>query len=156
ALLPLVLVDGARPLELLRRLWPFVLIGVGYLWVNLAFFARASAYTRATAAIPLVSDPALFAGTTLFLRAIAFRATSLFFVRTTEPQDLVRSLMLRCRLPPSWGFGLLATFQFLPGLAYQLRLLRLARAQRHRRQPHTLAERLAAHRQLAIPLLAEA
>ena len=38
--------------------------------------------------------------------------------------------MLRCRLPPRWGFALLAAFQFLPGLADQLRLARLNLSQR--------------------------
>jgi energy-coupling factor transporter ATP-binding protein EcfA2 len=45
ALLPLILLEGARPLELLWRLWPFALVGLGYLWLNLAFFDRAAAYT---------------------------------------------------------------------------------------------------------------
>ena len=130
ALLPLILLDGARPLGLLWRLWPFALVGLGYLWLNLAFFDRAAAYTWTSAAVPVAQDPALFAGTTLFLRAIALGAISLFFVRTTDPADFLRSLMLRCRLPPRWGFALLAAFQFLPGLADQLRLLRLAQAQR--------------------------
>jgi energy-coupling factor transport system permease protein len=155
ALLPLILLDGARPLGLLWRLWPFALVGLGYLWLNLAFFDRAAAYTWTSAAVPVAQDPALFAGTTLFLRAIALGAISLFFVRTTDPADFLRSLMLRCRLPPRWGFALLAAFQFLPGLADQLRLLRLAQAQRLGVQSQGWAKRLAGYRRLAIPLLAD-
>jgi energy-coupling factor transport system permease protein len=155
ALLPLILLDGARPLGLLWRLWPFALVGLGYLWLNLAFFDRAAAYTWTSAAAPAARNPALFAGTTLFLRAIALGAISLFFARTTDPADFLRSLMLRCRLPARWGFALLAAFQFLPGLAEQLRLLRLAQAQRISAQPQGWARRLAEYRRLAIPLLAD-
>jgi energy-coupling factor transport system permease protein len=155
ALMPLILLEGARPLELLWRLWPFALVGLGYLWLNLAFFDRAAAYTWTSAAVPVAQNPALFAGTTLFLRAIALGAISLFFVRTTDPADFLRSLMLRCRLPARWGFALLAAFQFLPGLGEQLRLLRLAQAQRLGRQPQGWAKRLAGYRRLAIPLLAD-
>ena len=103
ALLPLILLEGARPLGLLWRLWPFALVGLGYLWLNLAFFDRAAAYTWTSAAVPVAQNPALFAGTTLFLRAIALGAISLFFVRTTDPADFLRSLMLRCRLPAALG-----------------------------------------------------
>jgi energy-coupling factor transport system permease protein len=155
ALLPLILIEGARPLDLLWRLWPFALVGLGYLWLNLAFFDRAAAYTWTSAAVPVAQNPALFAGTTLFLRAIALGAISLFFVRTTDPADFLRSLMLRCRLPARWGFALLAAFQFLPGLGEQLRLLRLAQAQRQGVRPQGWAKRLAGYRGLAIPLLAD-
>src|SRR4029078_7969972 len=99
ALLPLILLDDARPLGLLWRLWPFALVGLGYLWLNLAFFDRAAAYTCTSAAAPVAQNPALYAGTTLFLRAIALGAISLFFVRTHDPAVFLRGLLLRCLLP---------------------------------------------------------
>jgi energy-coupling factor transport system permease protein len=156
ALVPLLLVERTPPLDLLKLLWPFALIGVGYLWMNVAFFDRGAVYTRPSAAIPFGANPALMAGLTLWLRALAFGAISVFFILTTEPRDLARSLMLRCRLPAAWGFGLLAALQFLPGLRDELRLLRLARTQRERTAPRNLAQLLAFYRGLAIPLLADA
>jgi energy-coupling factor transport system permease protein len=153
-LIPLIIIERIGPLELTKVMWPFALIGFGYLWVNLAFFDRASMYTRATAAVPLVADPAVVAGLTLFLRAIAFGAISFFFVRTTNPVDLARSLMLRARLPPWIGFSLLSALQFLPGLRDDLRLLRLARALRTGGSPDGWRQIFSSYSRLAIPLLA--
>ncbi len=150
----LLILECVRPADLAKAIWPFALIGLGYLWVNLAFFNRASLYTWATAAVPLAAHPALFAGTTLFLRAVAFGAISLFFVRTTDPADLTRSLMLRAGLPPAVAFSLFSALQFLPGLREDLRLLRLARGLRAPTARRRWRDRLSSYPSLALPLLA--
>jgi energy-coupling factor transport system permease protein len=151
---PLLIIERIGPVELAKTMWPFALIGFGYLWANLAFFDGASTYTRPAGAIPLGADPALFAGFTLFLRAIAFGGVSFFFVRTTDPADLTRSLMLRAGLPPSIGFSLFSALQFLPELRDEFRLLQLARALRAGASPRGWRQVLTIYPRLAIPLLA--
>jgi energy-coupling factor transport system permease protein len=129
-ILALTLLERAPPLMLLKVMAPFALVGLGYLWTNLFFHDSSGYYMPSPAGATEIADPALNAGVTLFLRAVVFGAISYCFVRTTDPAELMRSLMQQAKLPPHIGFSIFSAVQFLPYLRDELRQIRLARALR--------------------------
>jgi len=149
----LIALERVEPIMLLKVMAPFALVGFGYLWANLLFPASAGSYSRSVAAASLVRNPAVDAGLTLFLRALCFGTISYAFVRSTDPAELVRALMLRARLPAHIGFSVFCALQFLPSLRDEARQIRLARTMR--RRGHTRRwVRLGELAGIAIPLLA--
>jgi energy-coupling factor transport system permease protein len=150
-ILALIVLERVEPLMLLKVMAPFALVGLGYLWTNLFFHDSASYYTPSPAGTAEIADPALNAGVTLFLRAVVFGAISYCFIHTTDPAELMRSLIEQAKLPPHIGFSVFSAVQFLPYLRDELRQIRLARALRTGRR------RMAGFIDLpgiAIPLLA--
>ncbi|HET6222162.1 MAG TPA: energy-coupling factor transporter transmembrane component T [Dongiaceae bacterium] len=150
-ILALIILERVEPLMLLKVMAPFALVGLGYLWTNLLFHDSAGYYMPSPAGTAEIADPAVNAGVTLFLRAVVFGAISYCFIRTTDPAELMRSLMQQAKLPPHIGFSIFSAVQFLPYLRDELRQIRLARAMRTGRR------RMAGFIDLpgiAIPLLA--
>lgn len=149
----LAAIERVGPLELLKVLSLFALVGFGYLWANLLFYDSVAYYSDTLADTAFFGDPAADAGITLFLRALSFGAISYVFVRSTDPADLMRSLMQRARLPAYLGFSVFSALQFLPYLRDEARQIQLARAMRAGRGP-PWASRLRSAAGLPIPLLA--
>lgn len=152
-LIVLSALERVGPLMLLKVLSPFALVGLGYLWANLLFHESVAYYSDSLADVALFGRPAADAGVTLFLRALCFGAISYVFVRSTDPADLMRSLMQRARLPAHIGFSVFSALQFLPYLRDEARQIRLAQAMRESATGAQLSH-LRAAAGLAIPLLA--
>jgi energy-coupling factor transport system permease protein len=149
----LAAIERVAPLELLKILSLFALVGFGYLWANLLFYDSVAYYSDALAETALFDDPAADAGVTLFLRALCFGAISYVFVRSTDPADLMRSLMQRAGLPAYLGFSVFSALQFLPYLRDEARQMRLARVMREG-DSRSWSSRLRSAVGLPIPLLA--
>jgi energy-coupling factor transport system permease protein len=129
ALAVLALMAGERlpPIALARNLAPFALAGLGFLWVHVFFGAEADAYAQSLPNAP-VAPASTLTGIAMLLRALCFGAFSYFFVRTTDPGDLVRALMQHARLPPHLAYSVFAAIQFLPSLGDELRQIERAHA----------------------------
>ena len=109
-------------------LLPLLLIGLGFVWSN-AFF---SAYPDEAGVLarlgPLrVSTPGLIFGTALAVRGLAIGVLSVTFILTTDPTDLIISLIRHARLPYRLGYPLLAAYRFLPFFRQEYRQIALAR-----------------------------
>ena len=96
-----------------RGLAPLLLVAVGFVLTNTFFGAG----TRA--------DGLRF-GLAIGLRGLAIGALSVTFVLTTDPTDLVVSLIRHAQLPFRIGYALLAGYRFLPFLAQEVEQVRLA------------------------------
>lgn len=148
----LIILNRTSPLLLLALMVPFCLFGLGFLTTSLLFRQDSDFATR-MAGEALLSSPAVSAGLTLFLRAVACGMISVFFALTTDPGSLVRALMVHARLPPRIGYSLFAAMLLVPDLALEGQQMRIARAmktgRRMRRVPGP-AEIMS----LVIPLLA--
>lgn len=92
----------------------------------------------------------------LALRILCLAYLSLFFVLTTDPTDLVLSMMLQLKLAYVPCYATLAAYRFLPAFRDELAKIRLARAIRGQELDETLWQRLRAPFLLAIPLLTTA
>ena len=120
------LAGGARPKTIARALVPLTVLGVGFVWSNTVFAATQGPATWTIGPIHL-SEPGLRFGLAIAIRGIAMGILSLTFVWTTDPTDLVVSLIRHARLPFRIGYPLLAGYRFLPFFTDEYAQVRLAR-----------------------------
>jgi len=125
--LALIVANRTPPGVVLTLLVPFALFGFGILTTNL-LFRQDSPFAARLAGEAAFASPAVSAGVTLFLRAIACGMISALFAFTTDPGAFVRTLMAYCRLPPRLGHALFAVMQLVPDLVAEARQMRLAHA----------------------------
>jgi energy-coupling factor transport system permease protein len=123
----LVIFNRTSPLLLLALMVPFCLFGLGFLTTSL-LFRQDNDFAVRVASEALLSSPAVSAGLTLFLRAIACGMISVFFALTTDSGSLVRALMVHARLPPRIGYSLFAAMLLVPDLVSEGQQMRIARA----------------------------
>lgn len=150
------LAAGRVPLgSFLRVLAPLALVALGFVWTN-ALFARVTDPSAVTwSAGPLrVTLPGLLFGLAIGLRGLAIGALSVTLVLTTDPTQLVVSLMRNARLPFRLGYPLLAAYRFLPFFQDELDQIDLARRIRGRAEPSSVVERLRLRAGELVPLIA--
>jgi len=123
----LIVLNRTSPLLLLALMVPFGLFGFAFLTTSL-LFRQDSDFAMRMASEALLTSPAVSAGLTLFLRAVACGMISVFFALTTDPGSLVRALMVHGRLPPRIGYSLFAAMLLVPDLAAEAQQMRIARA----------------------------
>lgn len=150
----LILVDRTPVWMVLAVMVPFALFGFGFLTTGV-LFRQDGGYVTALSAEAALSSDAAAAGVVLFFRAIACGMASFLFVRTTDPDALVRSAMVHARLPARIGYALFTALHLVPDLLAEMRQIRLARAMRRGRPPSRLIGPVEAA-SLVIPLLATA
>ena len=120
------LASGVRPRTIARALVPLTVLGVGFIWTN-AVFAATQGPTTWTIGPFHASESGLRFGVAIAIRGIAIGILSLTFVWTTDPTDLVVSLIRHGRLPFRIGYPLLAAYRFLPFFTDEYAQVRLAR-----------------------------
>ena len=124
--LAVALAGGARPGTIARALVPLTVLGVGFVWSNAVFAATQGPATWTIGPFH-ASESGLRFGLAIAIRGIAIGMFSLAFVWTTDPTDLVVSLIGHARLPFRIGYPLLAAYRFLPFFADEYAQVRLAR-----------------------------
>ena len=120
------LAGGARPKTIARALVPLTVLGVGFVWSNAVFAATQGPATWTIGPFH-ASESGLRFGLAIAIRGIAIGILSLTFVWTTDPTDLVVSLIRHTRLPFRIGYPLLAGYRFLPFFTDEYAQVRLAR-----------------------------
>ena len=103
-----------RPALLLKRMVPFFLIGLGFLWMNLLFHRSGDV------------SVGLCAGMLLMLRALVFGGFSIFFVTDLDHELLAASLIRYLRAPPRVVYAALIAFRLGPVLAEDRRSIATA------------------------------
>ena len=111
----------------LRPLAIFVVAGVAILLANI-FFNKENATSPALFYLgPIkVTGPALWAAATLWLRLLCFALLSLVFVKTTEPQHLILSLVHQLQLNYRVAYGTMVGYRMLPIFQADYRTIRAA------------------------------
>jgi energy-coupling factor transport system permease protein len=120
------LVGGVRPVTIGRALVPLALLGIGFVWSNAVFAATQEPPTWTIGPFH-ATEAGLRFGLAIALRGLAIGMLSLAFVWTTDPTDLVVSLIQHAHLPFRIGYPLLAGYRFLPFFADEYSQVRLAR-----------------------------
>ena len=95
-------------------------------------------------------------GVSLTIRMMAIVVLSMIFVTTTDPTDLVLSLIQHARFPFRLGYGILVAYRFLPLWQTELGIIRAAHRIRGVGERTTLRGRWEQLRRYAVPLLASA
>ena len=120
------LAGGARPRTIARALVPLTVLGVGFVWSNAVFAATQGPATWTIGPFH-ASESGLRFGLAIAIRGIAIGILSLTFVWSTDPTDLVVSLIRHTRLPFRVGYPVLAAYRFLPFFTDEYAQVRLAR-----------------------------
>ena len=113
--------DQLRPLRI------FAVVGVAILLANI-FFNKDNATSPALVHLGTVklTGAALWAAGTLWLRLLSFALLSLVFVKTTEPQRLILSLVHQLHLNYRVAYSTLVGYRMLPLLQTDYRTIRAA------------------------------
>jgi len=103
-----------------------------------------------------VTAEGLRMGLTLTLRMLAISMCSVVLVTTTDPTDLVLSLIQQARFPYRLGYGVLVAYRFVPLWQSELETIRAAHRIRGVGENKSLRGRWEQLRRYALPLLASA
>ncbi|TVR85374.1 MAG: hypothetical protein EA428_15915 [Spirochaetaceae bacterium] len=144
-----------RPLVLARALLPFLLFGVGFLWMN-ALLPRSAGTTLFTVGPVAISAEGLRNGVSFFLRALTFGVWSVLFVASTEPTRFVLSLVHQLSVPPKIAYSALAAYRYLPSLQIELEQIRGAHRLRGVGEAGGLRGKIQRVYRYTVPLLAGA
>ncbi|MGY4688701.1 energy-coupling factor transporter transmembrane component T family protein [Salibacterium sp. K-3] len=107
-------------------LLPFLLFAFSFVWIQVVFPDERGDTVLFTIGTMPVALENVSTGISLGMRALVFGSWSLLFVLTTEPSRFMLSLIQQCRLPPRFGYGMMAAYRFLPMFRDELRQIRTA------------------------------
>jgi len=152
---------GRVPLRSLARplLFFFALGALGFVGSNAFFYAPppgGSVTILWQRGALRVTVEGLRVGLSLTIRMMAIVVLSMIFVTTTDPTDLVLSLIQHARFPFRLGYGILVAYRFLPLWQTELGIIRAAHRIRGVGERTTLRGRWEQLRRYAVPLLASA
>ena len=149
---------GRLPLGyILRSLLPFLLVVLSFVLFNTIFHRPLPGETLLFTLGPLnVSREGLEIGLSVGLRVLFLISTSLLFVATTSPQELVLSLVQQAKLGYKLAYALLVAYRFIPLFADEYATIRAAGRVRGLGTKEGFFARLRSLRRDAVPLLASA
>lgn len=152
-----VSVLGGVSLRLLFMiLLPFSVFGFSFIWINVVFpDERGETILFMIGSLPVAKEN-IMVGLSLGLRSLVFASWSLLFVLTTEPTKLMLSLIQHCKLPPRFGYGMMAAYRFLPLFRQELKQVRAAHRIRGLGEARGLGARIKETKRYMIPLMASA
>lgn len=138
----------------LRPLTVFVLAGIAILLGNI-FFNKQNATSEAVLSLGAlhVTGAALWAAGSLWLRLLCFALLSLVFVRTTQPQHLLLSLVHQLHLSDKVAYGVMVGYRMLPVFQADYDTIRAAQRLRGVREGSALLHPLSRLRRYSLPLL---
>jgi energy-coupling factor transport system permease protein len=141
---------------LLMILLPFSLFAFSFIWINVVFpSVHGETILFQIGSMPIALEN-VATGISLGLRSLLFASWSLLFVLTTEPTKLMLSLIQHCKLPPRFGYGMMAAYRFLPLFRQELNQIRAAHRIRGLGESRGLIARFHETKRFVIPLLAGA
>jgi len=148
---------GGIPLKVIGLfLLPFSLFALSFVWMTVLFpRERGTDILFHLLFVPVTLENVL-TGIALGLRSLVFALWSLLFVLTTEPTKLMLGLVQHCKLPPRFGYGMMAAYRFVPLFRQELNQIRAAHQIRGMGESRSLRGRWEQLKRYAIPLLAGA
>ncbi len=148
---------GGIPLKVIGLfLLPFSFFALSFVWISVLFpRERGTDILFQLWFVPVAMENVL-TGLALGLRSLVFALWSLLFVLTTEPTKLMLGLVQHCKLPPRFGYGMMAAYRFIPLFRQELNQIRAAHQLRGMGEAKSLRGRWEQLKRYAIPLLAGA
>lgn len=141
----------------LKPLWIFVIAGIAILVANI-FFNKENETSEAVFYLGSVkiTGAALWAAGTLWVRLLCFALLSLVFVKTTEPQRLILSLVHQLHLNYRVAYGTMVGYRMLPLFQTDYQTIRAAQRVRGAREAAGFLHLWSRTRRYTLPLLAGA
>lgn len=140
------------PLALLRRLSPILAAAVGLALFNTLFYGGPREHLIVALGPLAIWREGLYIGSSIGLRILCVASYSILYMWTTDPSQLVASLMQQARMPYRLAYAVLAAYRFLPILQRELGHIQAAQQVRsaHLRQRGSWLGRVTRY---GIPLL---
>jgi len=145
--------DGVFKLKEIPKFIPFLLFALGMVWMNAAWADVPDSNVIGEFGFFTFTDKGLSLGISLGLRILAIAAFSILFTSSTDPTDLVLSLVQQCRLSPSIAYSILAAIRLFPTLETELSTIQAAHRIRGKGEKG-LNKKIKRWYRYAIPLLA--
>ena len=124
---------GLTPALIWRGIRPMFLFAAPYFFLQLLLFPGETEIWR-IGRFALTAEALAF-GTAVTLRIITLTLSSLLFIFTTEPRDLVIAMSQQARIPYRFAAGIGIALRFLPILQQEAELIRTAQRLRGRGRP---------------------
>jgi energy-coupling factor transport system permease protein len=140
----------------LVSLVPFLVVALGFVFLYAIFGSNTGPNTIVALGPIKVSREGIELGASVGLRILFLISTSLLFISTTEPGDLVLSLIQQARLNYKLAFAMLVAYRFIPIFAEEYANIRAAARVRGVGSGGGLIGAIRALRRDAVPLLAGA
>lgn len=141
----------------LKPLWIFVIAGMAILLANVLFNKQNAVSPALLYLGPVkITGAALWAAGALWTRLLSFVLLSLVFVKTTEPQHLILSLVHQLHLNYRVAYATLAGYRMLPAFQSDYQTIRAAHKVRGVGEAAGWLHVWSRTRRYAIPLLAGA
>ncbi len=144
---------GIAPLNLLKRMLPFIAVSLSFMVFMLLLKGLEQAGTEVQFFVFSYTRKSLSNILSLGLRILCISFSTLSFVLTTDPNDLVLSLILQLRVPYVHGYAALAAYRFLPALQNEVKGIRLAQEIRGIEWSKGLKNRIASPFRVMMPML---
>jgi energy-coupling factor transport system permease protein len=157
-ILTLTWIFGGIPLSrLLTILAPFLAVSLGFIiFTLLSTGLQVNAVPDVTILNFGWSYKNIYISLSLGLRILAIVSFSVSFVLTTNPVELIISLIKYFRLPYRIGYPVLAAYRFLPSIEEELQQIRFAHQVRGAHEEKGWLNKIAKLKLYPIPLLATA
>jgi energy-coupling factor transport system permease protein len=156
SLLLLIIAGRISPRYVLVSIAPFVLVAFGFVFLYAIFGPNTGPNTIVAVGPIKVSREGILLGVSVGLRVLFLISTSLLFIATTEPGDLVLSLIQQARLNYKLAFAMLVAYRFIPIFAEEYGNIRAAARVRGVGMGSGPVDAVRSLRRDAIPLLAGA
>jgi energy-coupling factor transport system permease protein len=149
---------GRLPLAVMAKaMLPFWLIALSLVVSNSLFASRPDQATVLFRWGPFIGTlEGATIGLSLAERSVAIAAFTVLLIMSTDPTDLVRSLVQQAHLPARFAYPALAAYRFLPLLQTEFETIRLAHRLRGVGRSRGALGWLREQSRLSIPLLANA
>jgi energy-coupling factor transport system permease protein len=147
-----LLFGGVPAKTLFKGMLPFLIASGSFVLFLLIMKGLAREGNDVTLLIFSYRKTALMNILALGLRILVISLATMSFVLTTNPNDLVLSLILQLHVPVVHGYAALAAYRFLPTLQDEARGIRLAQEIRGVEWEHGLKNRLSGPFRLMLPM----
>jgi energy-coupling factor transport system permease protein len=140
------------PFALLRRLSPVLVAAIGLTIFNTLFYGGPREHLVLAAGPIYIWREGLEIGSSIGLRILCVASYSILYMWTTDPSELVASLIQQVHMPYRLAYAVLAAYRFLPILQQEMAHIQAAQQVRsaHSRRRGTWLRRITSY---GIPLL---
>jgi energy-coupling factor transport system permease protein len=143
------------PLKLLRSLWAFAPLVASLIFVN-TFFHRGGGAPIFSLWLLTATREGLRIGLSVGLRVFCLVTYSALFVATTDPTELILSLIQQWRLDYRFGYGALVAYRLLPLFEAEYAIIRAAHRLRGVDEGRGIGSAWRRLRRYALPILVSA
>lgn len=139
------------PLYVLRGIWIMILFGIGF-FILQVLLVPGSTVLFSLGPKPIYLESIDFA-TAITLRILTIFTSSLIFVTSSDPRDIVLALTQKLKLPYRYAFSIFVALRFIPTLESEARVIEAAQTIRGVGKQKGFKNKVLNFKRFTLPLL---